>query len=122
MRFILPIVILFPGLVLAQISGRVIDAHTRLPLENVQITLSGGILLYTDESGTFHLNPENTEETVLVSHIGYVTREFKTVGRETMLLELLPDHRQDKESDRQFEPDVEPECQIPEPGAYFRLD
>lgn len=57
-------------------SGKVVDAETELPLENVNISVSSkpGVGTFTDSAGLFTLTNrvENTD-TLLVSAIGYET-------------------------------------------------
>lgn len=57
-------------------SGKVVDAETELPLENVNISVSSkpGVGTFTDSAGLFSLtnHVENTD-TLLVSAIGYET-------------------------------------------------
>jgi TonB-linked SusC/RagA family outer membrane protein len=69
----------------AEIKGRVIDDGGH-PLAGVSITIkgeSGGIT--TDNNGAFRIETSKTNITLIVSFVGYATREIKVQGTETDL-------------------------------------
>jgi TonB-linked SusC/RagA family outer membrane protein len=69
----------------SEIKGRVTDENGQ-PLANVSITIkgeSGGIT--TDNKGAFRIETSKTNITLVVSFVGYTTREIKVQGTETDL-------------------------------------
>lgn len=72
-------------LVRAEIKGRVTNESGQ-PLAGVSITIkgeSGGIT--TDNNGVFRIETNKTNVTLVVSFVGYTTREIKVQGTETNL-------------------------------------
>ncbi len=94
MRTSVYILLFLPALVFAQNGGLVIDQQTRLPLENARVLLPDSAVVHTSAAGIFYMPGGMTEGKLHVSHIGYVSREFKTFKGKQMLIELLPDPRE----------------------------
>ncbi|MDO6390978.1 TonB-dependent receptor [Pontibacter sp. BT731] len=69
----LTILLLLPLLSYAQqqVTGQVLRAQTRQPLEGVTITASSGEQTLTNASGRFDLTVEDQAAFILISHIGY---------------------------------------------------
>jgi TonB-linked SusC/RagA family outer membrane protein len=62
------------------ISGKVTDANGK-PLENVSVQVKGGGAgTTTDAQGNFSLNVPDAKATLVISSIGYVTREVRLAG------------------------------------------
>ncbi|HEX6428048.1 MAG TPA: TonB-dependent receptor [Niastella sp.] len=76
----------------ATIQGRVIDKNSKEPLELAYVRWSNttqGVI--TNKQGYFNLNKTATEQTdaaLIISFIGFTTREIKTDGRNSVLIEM----------------------------------
>src|SRR5687768_14358255 len=75
------------------IQGRVIDKNSQEPLELAYVRWSNtnqGVI--TNKQGYFTLNKTTTDETALIiSFIGFTTREIKTDGRTSLVVEMEKD-------------------------------
>ncbi|MEP7108820.1 MAG: TonB-dependent receptor [Ferruginibacter sp.] len=74
------------------IKGKVVDAHSRQPLESASISDSNasGINATTDQNGNFSIKPGMDSFTLLVSAIGYKTISFYIKGKENIKIEMQP--------------------------------
>ena len=72
------------------ITGRILDQAKGIPLEGVSITVKGsnkGTL--TDQNGNFKLQVDNENAVLVVSLIGYETKEMTVSGRTDFQLSLV---------------------------------
>lgn len=74
------------------ISGTVSDSNTGelLPGVNIIVKGAGNMGTSTDSNGEFSLNVPSLDETLVVSYIGYQTKEEAINGRETIDITLSP--------------------------------
>jgi iron complex outermembrane receptor protein len=94
MRSVVYIVLFLPAWVFSQSGGLVIDQQTRLPLENARVLLPDSTMVHTNNAGVFYMQDDLIEGKLQVSHIGYVTQQYKFRGHEQILVEMLPDPRE----------------------------
>ena len=74
------------------LSGLVRDAHTRKPINAVQIkTLNGDASATTNEAGVFKLKVTSTTALLTVSAFDYNFREFAIQGKDSVVIELYSD-------------------------------
>ncbi|MEP6713134.1 MAG: TonB-dependent receptor [Ferruginibacter sp.] len=75
------------------IKGKVVDAVSRQPLENVSITIAhattSGTL--TDQYGNFNIKASKTKPDLLVSYIGYQALNVSTEGKNYITIEMKAD-------------------------------
>jgi iron complex outermembrane receptor protein len=89
------VIFLFPSAWLfSQSGGLVIDQQTRLPLENAEVLLPDSTTVHTGPAGIFYLPADLSEGNLQVSHLGYVTQQYKLSSHEEILVELVPDTRE----------------------------
>jgi hypothetical protein len=72
------------------ITGRIVDSKG-IPLEGVSITVKGtnrGTL--TDQNGNFKIQVDNESAVLVISLIGYQTREMPVAGRSDFQLSMVP--------------------------------
>lgn len=83
---------LYAGMVQAQtVSGVVTDEETGEELPGVNIVIQGtSIGTSTDLNGEFELDVPSLDETLVISFIGYQTKEVPINGRETINIPLTP--------------------------------
>ena len=94
MRSVVYILLFLPAWVFSQSGGLVIDQQTRLPLENARVLLPDSTMVHTNNAGVFYMQDDLIEGKLQVSHIGYVTQQYKSRGHEQILIEMLPDPRE----------------------------
>ena len=82
---------LYAGVAQAQtVSGVVIDEDTGEKLPGVNIVIQGTTTgTATDADGEFQLNVSSLNETLVLSYVGYETKEVAINGRETLELTLV---------------------------------
>ena len=97
MRSAIYIVFFLPAWVFSQTGGLVIDQQTRLPLENARVVLPDSTMVHTNVAGIFYLPEDRLEGKLIVSHIGYVTQQYRFRDQENILIEMLPDPRELRE-------------------------
>lgn len=75
------------------IKGKVIDAASRQPLENVSITIADATTsgTLTDLYGNFNIKISKTKRDLLVSYIGYKALNISTEGKKYITIEMKPD-------------------------------
>ena len=75
------------------ISGKVVDAVSRQPLEAASVNVTGkpGAKALTDEYGNFLLKTAKANDNIAVSHIGYKTIFATVNSKNDLLIELQPD-------------------------------
>jgi iron complex outermembrane receptor protein len=94
MRSAIYMVLFFPAWVFSQTGGMVIDQQTRLPLENARLVFPDSTIMHTDATGIFYMRDDLAEGEIQVSHIGYVSQQYRLRGHENILIEMLPDPRE----------------------------
>jgi iron complex outermembrane receptor protein len=94
MRSAVYILFFLPAWVFSQTGGLVIDQQTRLPLENAQVILPDSTMIHTNVAGIFYLPEDRLEGKLIISHIGYVTQQYRFRDQENILIEMLPDPRE----------------------------
>lgn len=81
---------------MAQVTGQVIDARSRKPLDFVNVFYDGkNVGDQTDENGHFALKEDSTWTELTVSSMGYVTQTIKLTpeNRRNLLIRLAPEPR-----------------------------
>jgi hypothetical protein len=81
---------------MAQVTGQVIDARSRKPLDFVNVYYDGkNVGDQTDENGHFALKEDSTWTELTVSSMGYVTQTIKLTpeNRRNLLIRLAPEPR-----------------------------
>ncbi len=75
------------------IQGKVVDAISRQPLENVSITIADSITAgtFTDQYGNFSLKTNKTNPDILVSYISYKALQISTEGQNFITIEMKAD-------------------------------
>ena len=75
------------------IKGKVVDAASRQPLENVSITIADAITsgTLTDQYGNFNIKISKMKSDLLVSYIGYMPLNVSTEGKNYITIEMKPD-------------------------------
>ena len=75
------------------IKGKVVDAESRQPLENVSITIADTTLsgTLTDQYGNFNIKISKAKPDLLVSYIGYKALNVSTEGKKYFTIEMKPD-------------------------------
>ena len=77
MRTILLLFITFTSIAQNNFVGRVTDSSGE-PIVGANILIEeSNLITYTDEKGKFYLNSNSTNIEILVSHVGYLTKEIK---------------------------------------------
>ena len=77
MRTILLLFITFTSIAQNNFVGRVTD-NSGEPIVGANILIEeSNLITYTDEKGKFYLNSDSTNIDILVSHVGYLTKEIK---------------------------------------------
>lgn len=66
------------------ITGKVIDASTGLPVEGIGVSVAELTTTFTDSAGSFTLNLPGNDFTVRVSGMGYQNKEVHLKGRENV--------------------------------------
>ena len=87
---------LIPVKVFSQVTGLVVDAKTRQPLDNVNVYYEGkNTGCQTDENGRFVIREENTWNELTVSTMGYKTQvvRLKPGQKNHLTIRLQPDPR-----------------------------
>jgi hypothetical protein len=87
----LAILLLLPAILVAQsIKGRVIDAATGKPMENVNVYLDGTYQrTITDSEGNFTLsNTSNAKTALTISYVGYHSRKITDYAGKTLSIAL----------------------------------
>ena len=87
---------LIPVKVFSQVTGMVVDAKTRQPLDNVNVYYEGkNTGCQTDENGRFVIREENTWNELTVSTMGYKTQvvRLKPGQKNHLTIRLQPDPR-----------------------------
>ena len=80
-RLWLIVLMLAPLAVLAQqvlVSGTVVDDKSGNPLRQVSVS-AGRVSVVTNEDGVFALKLEKQPSAIKVSHVGYKTRQVRTL-------------------------------------------
>jgi Family of unknown function (DUF5686)/CarboxypepD_reg-like domain len=89
----LPLVLAFTQNSTAQtkvIRGRVADSASRIPLENVSITVTNTLYgTLSDAAGHFSLGVNKNAQTIGFSITGYHTKIYRITGEPTQLVEIL---------------------------------
>ena len=75
------------------IKGKVVDAVSRQPLENVSITIADTTtsVTFTDQYGNFNLKTNKTNPDLLVSYISYKALNVSTEGQQYLTIEMKAD-------------------------------
>ncbi len=75
------------------LSGKVVDALSKQPLEIVTLSSTTNAVqkTVTDEYGNFTLKVNEIPNNLLVSHIGFKAKTIATKGKTTFLIDLEPD-------------------------------
>jgi hypothetical protein len=90
MHRILVVLLFFSTPLLAQISGRVIDAETRQPLAFVHVVINDSQLgTMTDIDGLFSLQIPPGKEHIQLSYVGYFTQSFLITNKDEPVLIYL---------------------------------
>lgn len=72
-----------------QISGKVIDSETRLPIDFVNVWVKNSLRgTTTNENGTFEFENAKVGDTLLISYLGY--EEFEFLAEEKNEIKLIP--------------------------------
>ncbi|WP_117880132.1 carboxypeptidase-like regulatory domain-containing protein [Aureibaculum luteum] len=72
---------------LGQISGRILDKKTGLPISYVNIWIEKSWQGTTsDQNGVFHIDKGQVGDTLLISHLGYQQLQIKTKNKNEILL------------------------------------
>jgi iron complex outermembrane receptor protein len=88
------ILLFLPVWVFSQTRGLVIDQQTRLPLENARVILPDSVIIHTNVAGIFYIPESGVKGKLHIKHIGYFSQEYTVLGREDILIEMLPDPRE----------------------------
>jgi outer membrane receptor for ferrienterochelin and colicins len=75
------------------ITGVVIDAATREPVQSATIKLSDSASILTDEKGKFLING-NVSDSLFVTATGYAAQRVSVTGRSSIQVLLFTDHRE----------------------------
>ena len=89
--FTIAILLLLPAILFAQaVKGRVTDAATGKPLENVNVYLDGTYqVTITNSEGGFTLNPgKNTNSSITVSYVGYQSQKITDYAGKNLSIAL----------------------------------
>jgi hypothetical protein len=83
----------FPAISQVTLQGKVLDAHSREPLEsaNVQQTGNDKVRTITDHLGNFYLKVNSNNPQLTISFIGYKTNTVLVNAGDEIHIELLPD-------------------------------
>ena len=75
------------------IIGKVIDAVSRQPLENVSVVnaAESGLSTLTDQYGNFALKSKSNNPTITISYVGYKPKNLEAKQQDAMTVELEPD-------------------------------
>lgn len=80
------------------ITGKVIDAETGAPLENVSIMVKGSDRgTKTDKAGNFTITIANPGATLIVSYVGYMETEVKTQGQQSLTISLKVNYQRSED-------------------------
>ena len=72
------------------VTGRVLDSLTRMPLQNVSVSVkSGGGGTLTDSTGAFKLEVDKNVRQLKISFVGYTAKSILIGGAETPRLNIL---------------------------------
>ncbi|MFD0749690.1 carboxypeptidase-like regulatory domain-containing protein [Mucilaginibacter calamicampi] len=85
------ILLLLPAILFAQaVKGRVTDAATGKPLENVNVYLEGTYqVTITNSEGNFTLNPgKDTNSALTISYVGYQSQKITDYAGKTLSIAL----------------------------------
>ncbi|NDV42420.1 SusC/RagA family TonB-linked outer membrane protein [Flagellimonas sediminis] len=75
-------------------SGKVVDENS-MPLPGASVVVKGSTTgVATDFDGNFEIQLPSANETLLVTYIGYLAKEFSTAGQSTGTIILQPDSQQ----------------------------
>ncbi len=88
---------MLPPALRAQVSGTVIDARSRKPLDYVNVYYDGkNVGTQTDEQGRFIIKSDSTLGELTVSTMGYITQKIKLSRGKTqdLRVKLVPEPRQ----------------------------
>jgi len=73
------------------IKGKVVDAESRQPLENVSVAGSAGTKGLTDQYGNFNIQLRKNEHSLTASYIGYKPADINVDKKEQLKVELQKD-------------------------------
>ncbi|UTA69066.1 carboxypeptidase-like regulatory domain-containing protein [Emticicia sp. 21SJ11W-3] len=74
------------------ITGRVVAKYDNSPLPGVSIVQKGtGNLTMSGQDGAFSLNVSDTNDTLMFSSIGYITKEYRLKGVNQILVKMKDD-------------------------------
>lgn len=95
MKYLLHIFILIPMLVLAQgksITGTVVDNQgAPLPGATIQIKNSNSVGAISDFDGNFSILLDDSQDTIVVSYIGFISEEVEITNNYNVTVSLAPD-------------------------------
>jgi len=82
-----------PSLAQPTVSGQVLDAQTREPLAGATVRMEDSSAIVTDKEGKFVVDPQHGL-TLKVSATGYFTQLVHINEKRSLLILLVPDHRE----------------------------
>lgn len=77
---------------LITVKGKVLDAASKLPLENVQVSsLSAKSTALTNDKGEFNIEVSDPKGILEIKSVGYFSHELALLGRTNLTVYLLPE-------------------------------
>jgi outer membrane cobalamin receptor len=73
------------------VTGKVLDVHSRQPLDAATVIITGGSKAVTDEHGNFIIKTTQENIIISVSHIGYKNFNSTYKSKQPFVIELQPD-------------------------------
>ena len=86
MKHLYLLILLFPSVILAQLSGKVLEKSNGKPLQGVEIMTQKGIKTFTDESGKFSID---SKDILLPCKIYFKKSEYQTIDTTVVSIEPL---------------------------------
>jgi TonB-linked outer membrane protein, SusC/RagA family len=94
LAFLLAFTVSMIGYSQSTFSGKVVDENN-MPLPGASVVVKGSTTgVATDFDGNFEIQLPSANETLLVTYIGYLAKEFSTAGQSTGTIMLQPDSQQ----------------------------
>jgi TonB-linked SusC/RagA family outer membrane protein len=73
------------------ITGKVVNATTKAPIEGVSVLIKGGAATISSGDGSFSLKTAKKEETIIISSVGFTEKSMKAKPGEAVSISLAED-------------------------------
>src|SRR5687767_9904906 len=83
----------FTGRTQHEVTGLILDASTREPVEGVTLRVSDSLSVLSDAKGRFSVSLQ-PQDSIMLTATGYVRQAFVAGERTLLQIYLIPDHRE----------------------------